>query len=166
MATVFCGDPDVLFGTASVTVQVGRRQHRHHRRRDHHHGPGCTPPPRGLTTASFTGRVRLSTFDHAPIEMRVVLMLADAAQVADNKLFILGGGLAIIPAAPAPLAIAAKIDVPWDRADRRHDWKLELLDADGMPVLINDRPVIVAGQFEVGRSEHLLPGTPLPCRWR
>ena len=104
----------------------------------------------------------MSTFEHAPSEMRVLLMLADAAQVADNKLFILGGGLAIIPATPAPLAIAAKIDVPWDRADRRHDWQLELLDADGMPVMISDRPVLVAGQFEVGRSEHLLPGSPLP----
>jgi hypothetical protein len=82
--------------------------------------------------------------------------------VADNKLFILGGGLAIVSPAPNPLAIAIKIDVPWDRADRQHNWKLELLDADGMPVLIGDRPIIVAGTFEVGRSDQLQPGTPLP----
>ena len=90
------------------------------------------------------------------------MLLADAAQVADSKLFILGGGINVIPASPAPLAIAAVIDVPWDRADVLHDWKLELLDADGMPVLMNDLPVLVAGQFQVSRGEIALPGSPLP----
>jgi len=90
------------------------------------------------------------------------MLLADAAQVADNKLFILGGGLSIISASPSPLGIAVKIDVPWDRAGRSHDWKLELLNEDGMPVLIGDQPVIVQGKFEVGRNEHMRAGTPLP----
>ena len=58
----------------------------------------------------------------------------------------------MVPATPAPLAIAAKIDVPWDRADDLHDWKLELLDADGMPVMMNDLPVLVQGQFQMGRG--------------
>ena len=104
----------------------------------------------------------MNDFDHAPSQLAVTLLLADSAQVADNKLFILGGGLALVPPTPAPLAVAVKIDVPWDRAGRVHDWKLELLDADGMPVLIADRPVIVQGQFEVGRPDALAPGTPLP----
>jgi hypothetical protein len=104
----------------------------------------------------------VTDYDHAPSQIRVTMLLAEAAQVADNKLFILGGGLAIVSPAPNPLAIAIKIDVPWDRADRQHNWKLELLDADGMPVLIGDRPIIVAGTFEVGRSDQLQPGTPLP----
>jgi len=90
------------------------------------------------------------------------MLLAESAQVADSKLFILGGGIALIAATPSPLAVAMKIDVPWDRADRRHEWTLELLDADGTPVLMGDRPVIVSGTFEVGRSEQLQPGTPLP----
>ena len=38
---------------------------------------------------------------------------------------------------------------------------LELLDEDGMPVLHNDRPVIVGGEFEAGRPPGLAPGTPL-----
>jgi len=104
----------------------------------------------------------VSDFDHGPGEIRVTMMLADAAQVADSKLFILGGGINIVPASPAPLAIAAVIDVPWDRADVLHDWKLELLDADGMPVMMNDLPVIVAGQFQVSRGEKAEPGVPLP----
>jgi hypothetical protein len=103
----------------------------------------------------------VTDFDHSPSQIRVTMLLAEAAQVADAKLFILGGGLSLISPFPGPLAIAMKIDVPWDRAGREHDWKLELLDADGMPVLIGDRPVIVQGTFEVGRSDQLQPGTPL-----
>jgi hypothetical protein len=104
----------------------------------------------------------VTDFDHSPGAIRVTMLLADAAQVADSKLFILGGGINVIPASPAPLAIAAVIDVPWDRADRLHDWKLELLDADGMPVLMSDLPVLVAGQFQVSRGDNALPGAPLP----
>jgi len=94
--------------------------------------------------------------------MRVTMMLADAAQVADSKLFVLGGGINVVPSSPAPLAIAAVIDVPWDQTDRMHDWKLELLDADGMPVMMNDLPVVVAGQFQVSRGQSAQPGVPLP----
>jgi hypothetical protein len=104
----------------------------------------------------------VTAFDHSPSQIRVTMLLAESAQVADSKLFILGGGIALIAATPSPLAVAMKIDVPWDRADRRHEWTLELLDADGTPVLMGDRPVIVSGTFEVGRSEQLQPGTPLP----
>jgi hypothetical protein len=104
----------------------------------------------------------VTDFTHSPGLVRVTLMLAESAQVADNKLFILGGGITVIPATPAPLAIAVKIEVPWDQADVTHDWKLELLDADGMPVMVNDLPVLVQGQFLIGRGEDLLPGSPLP----
>ncbi len=104
----------------------------------------------------------MSDFTHAPGQIRVTMLLADAAQVADSKLFILGGGISVIPATPAPLAIAAKIDVPWDRAEVLHDWKLELLDADGMPVMLNDLPVLVQGQFQVNRVDNMQPGSPLP----
>ena len=104
----------------------------------------------------------MSSFERSPQAMRVVLLLADAAQVADNKLFVLGGGLTFVSAVPAPLAIAIKIDVPWDQAERRHDWTLELLDADGLPVMMGDRPIVVQGQFEVSRTDQLPPGTPLP----
>ena len=104
----------------------------------------------------------MSDFTHSPSQIRVTMLLADSAQVAEAKLFILGGGISVIPVTPVPLAIAAKIDVPWDRAEVPHDWKLELLDADGMPVLINDLPVLVQGQFQVSRVEGLQAGSPLP----
>jgi len=91
----------------------------------------------------------------------VTLMLADAAQVADGRLFILGGGMTEVGPGPQPMAIAILIDVPWDRANISHEWKIELLDQDGTPVLFDDQPVIVGGQFEAGRPAGSAPGTPM-----
>lgn len=93
---------------------------------------------------------------------QVTILLADSAQVADGKLYILGGGLNAIGPHPQPLAIAILIEVPWDRANISHDWKIELLDADGMPVMAGDMPVLVGGEFESGRPAGAEPGSPLP----
>ena len=89
------------------------------------------------------------------------MLMADAAQVVDSKLYLLGGGLQILPPRPHPMAIALLVSVPWDRANLPHDWKLELLDEDGLPVFANDQPVLVAGRFEAGRPAGWPPGTPL-----
>jgi hypothetical protein len=101
-----------------------------------------------------------SEFDVPVVD--AILLLADSAQVADGKLFVLGGGLAAIGPQPQPVALALLIQVPWDRANLPHDWSVELLDEDGVPVLHDDVPVMVSGQFEAGRPAGLLPGTPLP----
>lgn len=98
-------------------------------------------------------------FDSPVVE--VTMLMADAAQVADGKLFILGGGLRVLPPRPHPVAIALLVQVPWDRANLPHDWKLELLDEDGMPVFADGRPVLIAGQLEAGRPAGWPPGTPL-----
>ena len=97
--------------------------------------------------------------DHPLI--RVTMLLADSAQVADGKLYLLGGGMRSIGPNPQPLGIAVLFEVPWDRADVVHDLLLELLDEDGVPVLIGDRPVIVSGQFTPARQQGQQPGTPL-----
>jgi len=89
------------------------------------------------------------------------MMLADAAQVSEGKLYIMGGGWAITGPAPAPSAIAIQIDVPWDQANMRHRWRLDLVDSDGHPVTVQDQPVILQGAFEVGRPPGLTPGTPI-----
>lgn len=94
-------------------------------------------------------------------DFEVVMLLADSAQVADGKLYVLGGGLQAIGPHPQPVGIGLLIYVPWDRSNMKHDWKIELLDEDGIPVLHNDLPVIVAGQFEAGRPPGSQPGTPL-----
>jgi hypothetical protein len=82
----------------------------------------------------------------------VTMLLADSAQVADGKLYVLGGGLTVVGPRPQPVAVALVIGVPW---------VLELLDEDGHPVPDTDKPVVVGGRFEAGRPAGLRPGTPL-----
>lgn len=91
----------------------------------------------------------------------MTMLLADAAQVAEGKLYVLGGGLTVVGPRPQPLAVALVIAVPWDRANVTHNWVLELLDEDGHPVPSAERPVVVRGRFEAGRPAGLRPGTSL-----
>lgn len=97
--------------------------------------------------------------------MKVTLLLADAAQSVDNKLYILGGGWSVTGPEPVPFAIAMKVEVPWDRTNQRHRWTLRLVDADGQAVMVptdqGSRPVEIAGEFEVGRPPGIPPGTPI-----
>ncbi len=90
-----------------------------------------------------------------------VVLLCDSAQVADGKLFILGGGIVAIGPRPQPLGVAIRILVPWDRANISHEWRLDLLDEDGQAVPHADKPVTVGGRFEAGRPAGFKPGTPL-----
>jgi len=92
--------------------------------------------------------------------MRVTLMLADSAQECGGKLFILGGGWSVTGPEIPPSAVAMKIDVPWDQANRPHDWVLELLSEDGFPIEVDDGQALrVEGQFEVGRPPGTAPGS-------
>ena len=97
--------------------------------------------------------------------MMATLMLADAAQAIDNKLYVLGGGWSVTGPDPSPSALAISLKVPWDEANRRHDLRLELLDSDGRPVLLGaaeeGRPLVIESHFEVGRPPGLRPGTPI-----
>lgn len=114
-------------------------------------------------TSSYLGR---------PIEcamlaaMKVTMLLADAAQAAEGKLYILGGGWSVTGPQPVPQAIALLIEVPWDQTNMRHQWTLELLDSDGHPITArdpagNEQPIRLGGEFEVGRPAGLTPGTPV-----
>lgn len=95
--------------------------------------------------------------------MRVTMFLADAAQEANGKLFILGGGWSVTGPDVPPMAVALKIDVPWTEANRTHQWELVLIDADGNPVLLpapeGQQELRTGGDFEVGRPPGLVPGT-------
>lgn len=97
----------------------------------------------------------------APPTLRVTMLLADSAQVADRKLYVLGGGVSVIGPRPQPMGVAIRIEVPWDRANVPHQWRLDLLDEDGHPVMINEQPLVVHGRFEAGRPAGLKAGTPL-----
>lgn len=89
----------------------------------------------------------------SPQDLDVTMMLAEAAQVADGKLNVLGGGVTVIPANPQPIALTMLIRLPWSRGDETIPWVLELLDADGLPVLAGEVPVLVNGQVRAGRPE-------------
>jgi hypothetical protein len=89
----------------------------------------------------------------APEELSVTMLLADAAQVADGKLSILGGGIAVVAPTPQPLALAFVVQVPWSRADETFPWVCELLDAERMPVMAGDVPILVNGQVAAGRPQ-------------
>jgi hypothetical protein len=95
--------------------------------------------------------------------MMATILLADAAQAIDNKLYVLGGGWSVTGPDPTPTALAIAIKVPWDEANSRHDLLVELLDADGRPIAVGpeERPVVIESQFEVGRPPGLRPGTPI-----
>jgi hypothetical protein len=94
------------------------------------------------------------------------MLLADYAIVAEGKLVIVGGGWSITGPNPTPFAIALKIEVPWDQANMKHRLRLELVDADGEPVLIPqegglEQQLAIEGEFETGRPPGLKPGTSL-----
>lgn len=96
--------------------------------------------------------------------MKVTMLLADSAQEVGGKLYILGGGWSItVPGTPS--AVAMKFEVPWDRANQRHKIELELVTADGEPVLVGPEgeqvPLRIEGTLEVGRPVGLKPGTPI-----
>jgi hypothetical protein len=97
--------------------------------------------------------------------VKVTLMLADAAQAVGGKLYVLGGGWSNIYGA-APFAIAIKIEVPWSRASESHDFRLELLDADGHPVELpqedgSTQPLVIEGQVSTGIAPGVKAGTPM-----
>lgn len=92
------------------------------------------------------------------------MLLCDAAQAVDNKLYILGAGWSQVlrPDVPVPMAIAVKLTVPWDQANEVHHFRLYLITADGEPVAgTDDEPVAVEGDIEVGRPPGLVRGTSL-----
>ena len=89
------------------------------------------------------------------------MLLADAVDAVNGKLYVLGAGWDMT-SPPSPMAIALLIQVPWDQANHKHEWKLELVDSDGSPVEIptpvGDQPFVLRGAFEVGRPPGIVPG--------
>lgn len=77
------------------------------------------------------------------------LIVADAAQAANGKLNLLGGGLESFgaPGFPLnkPIGIALALQVPWMLTNRRHTAQLEVADQDGQQLFKIEGPV------EVGR---------------
>jgi hypothetical protein len=98
--------------------------------------------------------------------VKVTMLLADYAQVADGKLNIIGGGWTVTGPHPIPSAVAIKIGVPWDQANRPHRLTLRLLDEDGNAVMVQPeedappQPLQIDGRFVADR-QNVAPGTPV-----
>lgn len=87
------------------------------------------------------------------------LLLVDSAQVANGKLYILGGGWARLTTGQVPVTrsfeIAVRVIVPWTETNRPHSLELQLENEDGQALL--DAPV--KAEIRVGRPAQLKDGT-------
>jgi hypothetical protein len=91
------------------------------------------------------------------------MLLCDYAQMAEGKLYILGGGISIMGPDPTPFAVAVKADVAWHEAGVEHHWVLHLEDADGRPVMLEtpdgSQPVEIRNDFMVPKPVMVPEGT-------
>lgn len=84
--------------------------------------------------------------------MRVTLLLADAAQIADGKLYMIGGGWSFTSPEIGGHALCGIIEMEPDelRKDHQH-WMVRLLDDDGQLVLMktptDELPILVEGDL-------------------
>ena len=67
--------------------------------------------------------------------INVTMVLADHAQVADQKLFIAGGGWTDMNGT-APFALAMVIEVPIEQTGIEHTFAVDLIDSHGQPALM------------------------------
>jgi len=97
-------------------------------------------------------------------QMKVTMILSDAAQVAEGKLNVLGGGWNLTGPAPAPFAIGIIFEIPWHLTNQKLKYRLELVDLDGVPVGVGPEaePLAVEEEFEVGRPPGMRQGSYLP----
>jgi len=86
-------------------------------------------------------------------------LLVDSAQVANGKLFILGGGWARLTAGHLPVSrtfeTAIRVVVPWTETNRSHALEIQLENEDGQALL--ETPV--KAEIRVGRPAQLKDGT-------
>lgn len=92
---------------------------------------------------------------------RVTALLCDSAQVADGKLYVLGGGWSVCGPGPFLHGITLKVEVPWNEANKKHSLTADLIHQDGRTVEVGDPPeeIRFGTEFEVGRPPGLLPAS-------
>jgi hypothetical protein len=101
--------------------------------------------------------------------MKATVLLCDHAQEVGGKLYVLGGGWSIYRGTPITMALAIKIDVPWDEGNQPHEVVARLVTEDGGDPIVpgpdgsepEPRRIEFQGRFEAGRPAGLVPGTDL-----
>lgn len=89
--------------------------------------------------------------------------LADHAESVGGKLYVTGGCWNTIYVTELPvqhphLSLALAIGVPWEETNQRHQLEIELIDADGHPVM----PQKLSAGFEAGRPPGMRAGDENP----
>jgi len=89
--------------------------------------------------------------------MRASVVLANFAKVSDGMVDIMGGGWTFIGPGAISFFVAGLVSCDWHELNRKHELKVELLDADGVavPHPANGNPIAAVAQWEMGRP----PGT-------
>ncbi len=124
---------------------------------------------RALTHISARHRIWQSMPENDPTDqvIRTHLFLAESAQVAEGKLFVLGGGIRG-NAMPQPgltmiMAIAGSMDIPWGEHNKDHTLKVNIEDEEGAPYTVigpvgNSTPLSITAQFRTGAPPQLPRG--------
>ena len=91
------------------------------------------------------------------------MLLCDAADAVNGKLYVLGGGWShvLAPNAPVNMALAVMIAVPWHQANEKHEVNAALVSEDGETVEMEGNQDVTSGELEVGRPAGLKAGTQL-----
>lgn len=89
--------------------------------------------------------------------IQVTMLLSEHASVAEGKLTVVGAGWNMC-GPNGTCSIGMLFFVPWHLTNQNHTFRLELIDMDGNGVAIQDadEPIVIEGEFEVGRP----PGAP------
>lgn len=85
------------------------------------------------------------------------VMVADAVDIVNGKLYVLGGGWDSVRAESfpwtVPCGIAVSFSIPWGETNRRHTMEIEVRDDDG------ETAFKAGGYFEVGRPVGIKAGS-------
>jgi hypothetical protein len=92
--------------------------------------------------------------------LEATLLLCDAAQAADGKLYVIGGGWSHlrVPDAPTNIALAVLLIIDWDETNEPHKIEAVLMTDDGDAVEVHDQPIHLSAQVEVGRPAGMKRG--------
>jgi len=91
--------------------------------------------------------------------LNATVILCDAAQAADGKLYVMGGGWTRLSAnSEANVSLGIIVHVPYDMTNKKMSLTATLHDDDGDSVQVGDSEVKAEVGFEMGRPPGLKQG--------